>query len=123
MKNGETIGIFNYDDLIIDGKHSLDVKGVTVASGQGKLSRGTILAINAAGKAVILGTEESDKKLAADCILTDDIDATKADVYTAAYESGNFNKNALIVKEGYNLAADDVAMLRTKGIFTESGMN
>ncbi len=37
MRNDETMGTFEYDGLIIDGSHSLDVKGITIASGQGKL--------------------------------------------------------------------------------------
>lgn len=108
MRNDETMGTFEYDGLIIDGSHSLDVKGITIASGQGKLQRGTVLAIGADKKAVILGTKDSTPALySADCILTDDVDATSADVYTTAYQSGKFNKGALIVKSDYKLADTD----------------
>lgn len=123
MRNDETMGTFEYDGLIIDGSHSLDVKGITIASGQGKLQRGTILAIGADKKAVILGTKDSTPTLySADCILTDDVDATSADVYTTAYQSGKFNKGALIVKSDYKLADTDIDTLRTKGIFVEGVM-
>lgn len=123
MRNDETMGTFEYDGLIIDGSHSLDVKGITIASGQGKLQRGTVLAIGADKKAVILGTKDSTPALySADCILTDDVDATSADVYTTAYQSGKFNKGALIVKSDYNLADTDIDTLRTKGIFVEGVM-
>lgn len=123
MRNDETMGTFEYDGLIIDGSHSLDVKGITIASGQGKLQRGTVLAIGADKKAVILGTEDSTPALySADCILTDDVDATSADVYTTAYQSGKFNKGALIVKSDYKLADTDIDTLRTKGIFVEGVM-
>lgn len=123
MRNDETMGTFEYDGLIIDGSHSLDVKGITIASGQGKLQRGTVLAIGADKKAVILGTKDSTHALySADCILTDDVDATSADVYTTAYQSGKFNKGALIVKSGYRLADTDIDTLRTKGIFVEGVM-
>lgn len=123
MRNDETMGIFEYDDLIIDGPHSLDVKGITIASGQGKLQRGTVLAIRADKKAVILGTKDSTPALySADCILTDDVDATSADVYTTAYQSGKFDKGALIVKSDYKLADTDIDTLRTKGIFVEGVM-
>lgn len=123
MRNDETMGTFEYDDLIIDGSHSLDVKGITIASGQGKLQRGTVLAIRADKKAVILGTKDSTPALySADCILTDDVDATSADVYTTAYQSGKFNKGALIVKSDYKLADTDIDTLRTKGIFVEGVM-
>ena len=63
MRNDETMGTFEYDGLIIDGSHSLDVKGITIASGQGKLQRGTVLAIRADKKAVILGTKDSTPAL------------------------------------------------------------
>lgn len=123
MRNDETMGTFEYDGLIIDGSHSLDVKGITIASGQGKLQRGTVLAIGADKKAVILGTKDSTTALySADCILTDDVDATSADVYTTAYQSGKFNKGALIVKSDYKLADTDIDTLRTKGIFVEGVM-
>ena len=123
MRNDETMGTFEYDGLIIDGSHSLDVKGITIASGQGKLQRGTVLAIGADKKAVILGTKDSTPALySADCILTDDVDATSADVYTTAYQSGKFNKGALIVKSDYKLADTDIDTLRTKGIFVECVM-
>lgn len=123
MRNDETMGTFEYDGLIIDGSHSLDVKGITIASGQGKLQRGTVLAIRADKKAVILGTKDSTPALyPADCILTDDVDATSTDVYTTAYQSGKFNKGALIVKSDYELADTDIDTLRTKGIFVEGVM-
>ena len=123
MRNDETMGTFEYDGLIIDGSHSLDVKGITIASGQGKLQRGTVLAIRADKKAVILGTKDSTLALySADCILTDDVDATSADVYTTAYQSGKFNKGALIVKSDYKLADTDIDTLRPKGIFVEGVM-
>lgn len=123
MRNDETMGTFEYDGLIIDRSHSLDVKGITIASGQGKLQRGTVLAIRADKKAVILGTKDSTPALySADCILTDDVDATSADVYTTAYQSGKFNKGALIVKSDYKLADTDIDTLRTKGIFVEGVM-
>lgn len=123
MRNDETMGTFEYDGLIIDGSHSLDVKGITIASGQGKLQRGTVLAIGADKKAVILGTKDSTPALySADCILTDDVDATSADVYTTAYQSGKFNKGALIVKSDYKLADTDIDTLRKKGIFVEGVM-
>lgn len=123
MRNDETMETFEYDGLIIDGSHSLDVKGITIASGQGKLQRGTVLAIGADKKAVILGTKDSTPALySADCILTDDVDATSADVYTTAYQSGKFNKGALIVKSDYKLADTDIDTLRTKGIFVEGVM-
>lgn len=126
MRADEKIGTFSYDGLIADTTHSLDVKGVTVKSGEGKLARGTVLAIDADGKAVIMGTthtvSSAEVTYPADCILTDDIDATSAAVYVTAYQSGKFNKGALVVKSTYTLTTSDIDTLRSKGIFVESVM-
>lgn len=106
-----TVANVTFDKLIIDAKET-DVQGVTVASGQGKLTRGTALAVNADGKMVILGTASAT----ADCVLAKDVDATSADVVTVAYTKGHINKDALVVADGYTITAADVATFRTKNI-------
>lgn len=107
-------------DNLVNSAFKTDSFGVTVASGQGALKRGTVLALNSSGKAVILGTEEEIKnvstKCTANCILQKDVDATSADVVTIAYREGHFNKDALIVKSDYTLTADDIDTLRTHNI-------
>ena len=107
-------------DNLVNSAFKTDSFGVTVASGQGELKRGTVLALNSSGKAVILGTEEEIKnvstKCVANCILQKDVDATSADVVTIAYREGHFNKDALIVKSDYTLTADDIDVLRTHNI-------
>lgn len=107
-------------DNLVNSAFKTDSFGVTVASGQGELKRGTVLALNSSGKAVILGTEEEIKSVAtkcvANCILQKDVDATSADVVTIAYREGHFNKDALIVKSDYTLTADDIDVLRTHNI-------
>ena len=109
-----TVAEVTLDKLVADAKET-NIQGVTVASGQGKLARGTVLAVNADGKMVILGTASAT----ADCILTKDVDATSADVVTTAYTQGYFNKAALIVKADYTMTAADIATLRTKNITLE----
>ncbi len=107
-------------DNLVNSAFKTDSFGVTVASGQGELKRGTVLALNSSGKAVILGTEEEIKSVAtkcvANCILQKNVDATSADVVTIAYREGHFNKDALIVKSDYTLTADDIDVLRTHNI-------
>lgn len=105
------------DNLIAGTKHPLDVKGITVLTGQGVLVRGTVLGIvTASGKGKKVDSTAADGSEIADCILTDEIDTTAGDVVTSAYISGEFNRGALIFG-GTDDAADHEATLRTKGIF------
>ena len=106
-----TVADVEFDNLV-NSAFKTDVCGVTVASGQGVLKRGTALALNAAGKAVILGTADAT----ANCILAKDVDATNADVVAVAYREGHFNAGALIVKADYTLTAKDKDDLRTRNI-------
>lgn len=131
MKTGETIGTWNPDGLIIDGKHSLDVKGVTVKFTEaGTLLRGMLLAIGEDGKATRVtdaeSGEEETKKVshpAPDCILTDDISGEEEEeIYTAAYKSGNFARQILEERTGITLTEEDIETLRGKGIFVENVM-
>ncbi|MEB3103077.1 head decoration protein [Ferviditalea candida] len=95
----------------------IQVKSVKIASGQGKLSRGTVLGIvTATKKAVIVNSANTDGSQSADCILTDDIDATSADVTITAYSSGTFNRDALIFG-GTDTADTHETRLREFGIF------
>lgn len=112
-KLNEDIATIEYDNLF----YSDDVKaipaGVIVASGQGILKRGTLLAKTSENKMVVLGSEEG---AVADCVLTDEVDATSADADAIAYIQGDFNINELIVAEGYTISQADKDTLRTKNI-------
>lgn len=82
--------------------------------------RGTVLALSStSNKLKILGTAASgNETLIADCILCDDVEiGSTEDVNVAVYVIGNFNKDALIVKEGYTLTDADVTNLRQRGIY------
>ena len=103
-------------DGLVDAAYANKSCGVTIASGQGVLKRGTVLAVNSEGKCVILGTQESDKVCEARYILSKDVDATDADAVTIAYEEGRFIKQYLIVKDDYTLTADDIDALRVHNI-------
>nr|DAT58027.1 MAG TPA: Head decoration protein [Caudoviricetes sp.] len=117
----KVLGTVEYDNLI----YSTDVPAVkapvTILTGQGKLTRGTVLAINANEKCVIMGTDNGAESnatvLPAEAILAEDVDATSADAVVMAYVSGRFNAKALTVKSGYTLTAADERTLREKGIF------
>lgn len=117
----KVLGTVEYDNLI----YSTDVPAVkapvTILTGQGKLTRGTVLAINANEKCVIMGTDNGAESnatvLPAEAILAEDVDATSADAVAMAYVSGRFNAKALTVKSSYTLTAADERTLREKGIF------
>ena len=119
-KLNEDIATIEYDNLF----YSDDVKaipaGVIVASGQGILKRGTLLAKTSENKMVVLGSDAEDEdvevKAVADCVLTDEVDATSADADAIAYIQGDFNINELIVAEGYTISQADKDTLRTKNI-------
>jgi len=115
------VGKIEYDELVFSCDPTPKKAPVTILSGQGKLKRGTVLAVNADNKMVILGTDNGqadDKKVVfpADCILAEDVDATSADEVAMAYVVLHANKNALILKTSYTMTANDVATLREKGI-------
>ena len=107
-----TIAEVEFDGLL-DAAYANHTVGVTVLAGQGELKRGTVLAINADGKAVIAaggsGTE---------CryILNKDVDTTGADAVALAYDEGRFIKQHLIVADGYTLTTADIDALRTHNI-------
>lgn len=140
----EVIGRCDYDMLIADNRHPLDVCHVLLAAGAAH-KKGEILEYSEDGKCYILGTmaagtasqgeentegageaagktEETDitvetKEAVAAYILAEDTDATEADAVAAAYRSGSFIRNALIVMEGYSLSDKDETALRNGGIY------
>lgn len=119
-KLNEDIAVIEYDNLFYSDDVKAITNGVIVASGQGKLKRGTLLAKNSDNKMIVLGSDADDEdvetKASADCVLTDDIDASSEDVSAAAYIQGDFNINALITAEGYTISQADKDILRTKNI-------
>ncbi len=81
--------------------------------------RGTVLAkSNVDAKLVVLGTDPAvDELLVPDCVLCDDTVVGTDDVVAAVYTAGNFNTEALIVKEGYTLTEADKDKLRERGLY------
>ena len=124
MRADRQIGTCEADNLIISGKFQRDAVSVTSESGEGVLSRGTVVAMSSeSGKCVILGTAASEgETLTPYGIICDEVDATSADAVTTAYRTGNFNKEALIVKENYTMTDADEAALRNGGIYLDSAM-
>ena len=115
----KTTGEFTPDKLIADIAIPVTAKGVKIAAGQGALKRGTVLGVCADGTYKVTGSTDGDKTVEADCILTNDIDATESEAVTTAYISGCFNKNALILADGAEIATYETE-LRKLGIYLKS---
>lgn len=115
----ETLGELGFDNIGNSAGTAPVITGLrTILTGQGVLKRGTALAINAAGKMVILGTESAT----ANCILAEDVDTADADANAMVYLSGHFNANKLAVKTSYAITAKDIEAFRAAGIYLENAM-
>lgn len=97
------VGDVTQDNLIAHAFPRALTTGVKVASGEGKLPRGTILTTED-GQSYKAMTEES--KGQASVILADPVDATSGEAVAAAYTSGNFNRNAVAGKPETEIAID-----------------
>ncbi len=118
----ETIGETKYDGLVVDTFPKTDVFMVTIKSGEGKLLRGSVLAMNGAdGKMEFLAVE-SNGTLDANCILAEDADATSGEVTALAYRTGHFATNKLLTKSDYALTFKDKEALRKGGILLSVAM-
>lgn len=110
------IGSITPDNLVIGTNVPVLLKGITLAAGQGILMRGCVIGvITADGKGKLAAKASADGSEKAKFILADDVDTT-ADVVAQVYESGEFNRKALVFAAG-NTAADHEDTLRTYGIF------
>ncbi|MDO5574429.1 MAG: head decoration protein [bacterium] len=105
--------------LVLNNGHATDICHVTIASGQGKLTRGTILNLNLTNNKCVIGGSAVGT---AAYILAEDVDATSADQIAEAYRSGDFARNALTVKVSTTLSMTDEENLRSKGIYLDSVM-
>lgn len=115
------------DKLIIDSKHPLDVKIISIKANQGTVKRGTLLSLTNTDEYIVFGTTLVDPQTSskANCIIADDVDTVSAaaSVNAVVYISGHFNKNAFIVKEGSTMDAGDMEDLRAAGIFVSSAIS
>ena len=110
LYNGK-IGEMTPDNLIASVHVKQVVQSITIPSGT--MKRGTV--VDASGKILNTG-------LTPHGILCDDVDASGGAVVAEIYVTGTFNKNALIVAEGYELSAENIKALRDGGIFVETAM-
>ena len=108
MLYNEKIGELTQDNLVANVDVKQVVQSISIPSGT--LKRGTV--VDVSGKIMNTG-------LTAYGILCDDVDATTGAVVAEVYVAGAFNKNALIVADGYTLSTNDIKALRDGGIFVE----
>ncbi len=111
MLYNEKIGELTQDNLIANVDVKQVVQSISIPSGT--LKRGTV--VDVSGKVLNTG-------LTAYGILCDDVDASAGAVVAEIYVAGAFNKNALIVADGYTLSANDIKALRDGGIFVENAV-
>lgn len=113
-------GEVGQDNLIAKLFPPAETFGVIIKAGEGKLARGTVLALGEDGTYTVLTTATTGK---ANCVLADPVDASGADNVTGvAYRTGHFNSNALIVAEGYTMTIKDKEELRKGGILLSDMM-
>jgi len=116
------LGSYTPDNLIAGSAVPVVISGVTVASGQGKLVRGSVLGIiTDGGKANLVASTATDGSQTAKYILMEDVDATSADVMAQCYCSGEFNSAALVFG-GTDTASDHADSLRQYGIYLKENI-
>ncbi len=106
------VGSTRQDNLIAKLEPPAATMGVVIPAGTGLLARGTVLAWDGSTFSVL-----GDGSGTANCVLADPVDASgENDAAGVAYFCGNFNKDALIVSEGYTITPEDTDKLRTYNI-------
>lgn len=109
---------FGTDGLVYGLNPATEAFMVTIKANAGALKRGTVLAVDADGKMVVLGSGTGT----ANCILCDDTVVGTSDVKAVAYRSGHFAVEKLSVASGYTITAADKAALRDVGILVSNAV-
>lgn len=103
-------GVFTPDGLVIG---TYRARKVTIKSGAGVLARGTLLgSVTADRKRIKSLSAASDGSQSPESILSEDVDATSADVEAVVYISGDFDVDKVILGAGHTAASIDVEMRR-----------
>lgn len=109
---------FGTDGLVYGLNPKTEAFMVTIKANAGALKRGTVLAVDADNKMVVLGSGTGT----ANCVLCDDTEVGASDVVAAAYRSGHFTVEKLSVASGYTITAADKAALRDVGILVSNAV-
>ena len=117
--NFETAGTFAAENLFA-GEFPVVTKKVVVASGAGALTAGSVLALNSAGKYVLVDSgagATGDIRRTPEGVLRFPVNAASADAEAIMCLTGDFSRAALTFG-GSDTAADHEAALRALCIFT-----
>ena len=122
----EKIGEEVFENLFNQNAPNADAFTIQLRAGQGKLVRGTVLALSSNEDMVILGTAaDEEETITANCVLAEGIDTGAAagdSVAGLAYRTGHFNGNRLTVKDGYTITVGDKEALRKGGILLSDAL-
>ena len=92
---------------------TFEIKKITIASGAGTLTRGTVLGMDSSTyKYKQLNPAGTDGTEVARAILAEDVDATSSDVKTIAYFIGKYRLADLIWPDGITDAQKKTALLQ-----------
>lgn len=96
MAGYSTIGEYKTDNLIAGSSVPIVTKKYTVKAGAGVLPRGGVIGVETVTrKAVLVDSALGNGAQHPQAILSCQVDATAEDVEVIAYQSGEFNTNAL----------------------------
>lgn len=128
MTTGEVVGTMTPDNLIIDGKHDVDVMGVTVTVGANStIKRGAPLSPDGNGKFIQLTAAQlkssslqvSDMPTVINCDDISNLAGSSVDVFGSVYKSGNFNRNYIEEVANAPMTQAIRERLREMGVFME----
>lgn len=117
LYESKTIGT---DGLVYGLNPAAEAFMVTIKalSAPATLARGTVLAVGADNKMVVLGSGEGT----ANCILCDDTEVGTSDIKALAYRAGHFTAEKLTVAASYTMTAADKEALRDAGILLSNAV-
>jgi hypothetical protein len=125
IANYEVLGENDFDNLISGNQMPIIAKGVTLAAAQGVLSRGTLLGVvSATGLAIPCVATAADGSQVPKYILAFDTDTGAAgsvtNIPTATYQSGVFNRSAIILASGQVISSFEDTLRENNIILTDS---
>ncbi|WP_404427297.1 hypothetical protein LG296_01635 [Ureibacillus chungkukjangi] len=114
----ETVGTFEYENLIANS-FPVQTGIIEVASGQGILSRGSVLGTNTEGSVILVGGAVEAK---AQFVVAEPVDTTEelgGTISVVVYVSGAFNRSALII-DGEGSIDEHEESLKSFGIYLKA---
>ena len=116
-----TSGTYTTPNLIAGNFPRVERK-LTIASGAGALTAGAVLALDGAGKAVLVDSQSVTSSIQNPvAILAHDVDASAADAEAIVYYAGEFNERALTFG-GTDTAADHRQAMRRLGFYLTTNL-